>query len=512
VSFEPGALIGGRYRLEQSIGSGGMGEVFRADDVLLGRSVAIKLVHAVEARRQAEVNESFLQEARIAAAITHPNVVRMLDFGVHEQSTPYMVMELLSGETLAHVLERGVSMPLGFVFELIERVLDGLKAAHAAGVIHRDLKPENIFLTHERGGLNPKLLDFGIAKNLDATGVAHVTTAHGHIVGTPAYMSPEQARGVKAIDPRTDIYSMGVVIYELLSTEIPFFSENPGDLLVMIMTARERPLAERVPGLPQDLSEFVQRAMAKSPAARFRDAGEMLDAFRAVTSRIDKNQAWQGARSPKRPGQASHHPPLSPLAPVLTQVDLERPANPVVDVPTLRPRVSRSTLIALALLAIVVALGIPALRSWWRPSESSPRFIVVQADPPEPLPSPAPAPEGSLSPASVTSEPMPPGPRDARGRKAAGAAEAFARSFRAQRAPIVGCVNAYPDELKQRPRVTLRLAVSTVGEVTAAQLLPAELTKTPLAQCIEAAARNLKLPKQPSATVFDVPLTARKGG
>jgi hypothetical protein len=507
VSFEKGALIGGRYRLEQSIGSGGMGEVFRAEDTLLGRAVAIKLVHPVEARRRAEATESFLREARIAAAITHPNVVRMLDFGVQQQSTPYMVMELLSGETLAASLDRGASMPIGFVFELIERVLDGLKAAHVAGVIHRDLKPENIFLTQERDGLNPKLLDFGIAKNLDATGVARVTTAHGHIVGTPAYMSPEQARGVKAIDQRTDVYSMGVVIYELLSSELPFFSENPGDLLVMIMTARERPLAERVRGLPLSLSEFVQRAMAKNPASRFRDAAEMLDAFRTATAHSEREQTWQGARASRQPGQVSHLP-LSPLAPVLAPVDFAQPASAPADEQTLRPLASRPALIGLGALGLALALGVPALRGWLSPADSSPRFIAVQTDPEPPAVHAAPAQQPTAAPTEL----LLPGVRDARGRKAAGAADAFVQAFRAQRATIVECVNAYPDELKRQPKLTLRLSVGTRGEVTESQLLPAELGTTQLAACIESAARKLKLPKQATATIFDVPLTARKGG
>jgi serine/threonine protein kinase len=512
VSFEKGALIGGRYRLEQSIGSGGMGEVFRAEDTLLGRPVAIKLVHPVETRRRAEATESFLREARIAAAITHPNVVRMLDFGVHQQVTPYMVMELLSGETLAAILDRGASMPLGFVFELIERVLEGLKAAHVAGVIHRDLKPENVFLSQDREGLNPKLLDFGIAKNLDATGVARVTTAHGHLVGTPAYMSPEQTRGVKAIDQRTDVYSMGVLIYELLSSELPFYSENPGDLMVMIMTARERPLSERVRGLPEELSAFVQRAMAKNPAARFRDAGEMLEAFRAATASSAKDQSWQGARTSFQAGEPSHLP-LAPLSPALAPVDFAPGPSVPAELPTLPPKLWRPALIGVAALGLALALGLPALRGWLRPSDASPRFIVVQTAPePPPARAPAAAPAQASEPTIVADASELPNARDARGRKAAASAEAFVQSFRAQRGTIVECVNTYPNELKRQPKLTLRLSVGTLGEVMEAQLLPAELAATRLAACIESAARKLKLPRQAAATVFDVPLTARKGG
>src|SRR4051812_30642543 len=187
-----------------------MGQVFRGADTVLARPVAIKLVDAVESRRREEIMQGFLREARISAAIDHRNVVRILDFGTHGSTVPYMVMELLEGESLADVLGRGDSMPFDWLLSIVTQVLDGLAAAHDAGIVHRDLKPENIFLVRDQGLISPKILDFGISKFLDSTGTAQVTTKHGHVVGTPAYMSPEQARGVRQIDQRSDIYSVGV--------------------------------------------------------------------------------------------------------------------------------------------------------------------------------------------------------------------------------------------------------------------------------------------------------------
>lgn len=505
MSFPQGALIGGRYRLEQSIGSGGMGEVFRAIDTVLGRAVAVKVVHAVEPRKRKEVTESFLREARISAAIAHPNVVQILDFGVHEELAPYIVMELLEGESLADLLGRGAEMPLSFVFELIIRVLDALRAAHAAGVIHRDLKPENIFLTSERGGLlNPKLLDFGISKILDATGVARVTTTHGHIVGTPAYMSPEQARGVKEIDQRTDVYSMGVVLYELLSGDLPFYSENPGDLLVLIMTAREQPLGERVPQLAGPLSDLIERAMAKRPEQRYRDAGEMLDAVVAISNSFQTTPAVShSARSARANGRnTAVSLALSPQASGLT------PLTPVPDSSGARMR--RLLFAGLALLAAGLGAAAFALRDRFVAAPPAQRFIVVQADPraaaaqeettEATAPPPTPASETRADPTPIKSK------------RTAGPEEALAQSFRAQRAPVVRCVNAFPDEVERSPKLTLRLSLSAGGDVSEVKLFPPELSNSPLSSCIEAAARGLKFPKQSAPMVFDIPLTARKGG
>jgi hypothetical protein len=504
VSFPQGALIGGRYRLEQSIGSGGMGEVFRAVDSVLGRAVAVKVVHAVEPRKRKEVTESFLREARISAAIAHPNVVQILDFGIHEELAPYIVMELLAGESLADLLGRGAVMPMSFVFELIVRVLDALKAAHAAGVIHRDLKPENIFLTSNSGGLSPKLLDFGISKILDAKGVAHVTTTHGHIVGTPAYMSPEQARGLKEIDQRTDVYSMGVVLYELLSGDLPFFSENPGDLLVLIMTAREQPLGQRVPQLAGPLSDMVERAMAKRPEQRYRDAGEMLEAVLAISQNMAHRGVGHSARSARANGRStSQSLELAPQASGLTPLTAQVPSAPRVASSNLR----RLVVLGLAVLAGALGAGAFALRERLGGQAPARSWIVVQRDP---RTAAAEAPRDAGPQLLPLEEPKLEGPL--RPKRAASPEETLGQSFRAQRAPVVKCVNTYPEEVERSPKLTLRLSLSSGGEVSEVKLFPPELAATPLSHCIEGAARGLKFPKQSAPTVFDIPLTARKGG
>jgi serine/threonine-protein kinase len=510
VTPRHGSLIGGRYSLEQSIGSGGMGEVFRASDTLLGRPVAIKLVHAVDPRKHKQVSESFLREARISAAIAHPNVVQILDFGIHEGDVPFIVMELLEGENLADMLGRGVCVPIQAIFDLLLRVLDALRAAHAAGVIHRDIKPENIFLTRERGGVSPKLLDFGISKVLDKSGVAHVTTTHGQIVGTPAYMSPEQARGLKEIDQRTDVYSMGVVLFELLSGELPFFSENPGDLLVLIMTAEAPSLATRIPELAGPLSDLVARALAKDPDRRFRDAGEMHAALREVQKlRLELN-----TRPATRPERRTGPSTLESLSLVPAPESLELPASALEPGPGPWRRGARFALLA---SLSFVALGLAA-RALTPSKKSEPRFIVVQADPRvaeetrEDQRASKAAPNTLAESQLKTVDGPVSAPPLKRPNAAVGAAEALAQSFRAQRASVVRCVNTYPREVEQSPKLTLRLSLDVQGSVSDARLSPVELAGTPLSACIEGAARALKFPRQTGPIVFDVPLTARKGG
>jgi serine/threonine-protein kinase len=395
-----------------------------------------------------------------------------------------------------------------FVFELIIRVLEALKAAHLAGVIHRDLKPENIFLTSERGGmLSPKLLDFGISKILDhQTGMAHVTTSHGHIVGTPAYMSPEQARGVKEIHQRTDVYSMGVVLYELLSGDLPFYSEHPGDLLVMIMTAQEQPLGERVPQLAGPLSDLVARSMAKRPEERYRDAGEMLEAMLAVSRSFEtRTDASEGVRSARAHGRTTAQPLLSlaPRASGLTP--LTAPAAGASS------HVRRLLIVGLALAAGVLGAGAFMLRQRWSSPPATQRsFIVVQADPRAAQAQPADALETSVAPAPDVA-PKPESGKE-RLKRSATPEELLAQSFRAQRAPVVKCVNTYPDDVERSPKLTLRLSLSSSGDVSEVKLFPPELSHGPLSSCIESAARGLKFPKQSAPMVFDIPLTARKGG
>ena len=534
MSFPTGALIGGRYRLDGLIGSGGMGEVFRAHDIVLARDVAVKLVESVDPRRRDEITRSFLREARISAAIAHRNVVQILDFGTHDGAVPFMVMELLKGESLADVLGRGEALSFEWILTIANEVLDGLSVAHEQGVVHRDLKPENIFLAETASGVHPKVLDFGISKILDASGSATITTTQGHVVGTPAYMSPEQARGIKVIDKRTDVYSMGVVLYELLSGEMPFFSENPGDLLIMIITEEAQPLSELIPDVGPELSAIVERAMAKDPDARFADAQALQRALLAAADRLLGTDASRRLGARARPpswrtrattdGRAD-----SDALTVVAQMSTAPPRPVRSPLPRKRPQPSRLRGYAMAAGAAFLAGAIGGAAIWLGRSNaasSQPRVIVVSADSADSvrprtvrneLAGPGTAPQvTSIPEEQPVAEPLEQKPTSARATAPSShaprdTASELAESFRRQKADVVLCVNEHADVVEHTPKLGVRFTLSTDGSVVQAEVSPAGVATTPLGTCIRKAAQAMRFPKQSAPISFEVPLTARKG-
>ncbi|MCB9596393.1 MAG: serine/threonine protein kinase [Sandaracinaceae bacterium] len=277
-----GDLVGERYRLGRQIGAGGMAAVFEALDVTLKRRVAAKFLTARN-RNPATVERRFLREARIAAAVRHPNVVEVFDFGVTDD-TPFMIMELLEGDSLAERTRRPPLLAVGELLDVIDGVLAGLTAIHEAGIVHRDLKPENIFLATGRdGAMTPKVFDFGVSKVQTEDGpISASTSVEGYLVGTPHYMSSEQARGLKDLTPATDVYSIGVVLYEHLVGRLPFDAEHMGDLVIAIATDTPKSVFELRPEVGRELSDLIERSMSKLPGERFESASAMREALRAV--------------------------------------------------------------------------------------------------------------------------------------------------------------------------------------------------------------------------------------
>lgn len=277
-----GRVLGGKYLLTDVLGEGGFGRVFAAKHQVIGRRVAVKVLHP--GMQDDEVlAERFLREARAASAIDHPGIIDVLDADQEEDGTLYMVMEHLQGESLGQLLERQAALPPGEAASIVLEVLDALASAHAKGTIHRDLKPENIFLMKEGAhGPRARILDFGISRLKDAGEGDMRLTKTGTIMGTPYYMAPEQARGAKDLDEGIDIWAVGALLYQMLSGVVPFDGDSYNEILIGIVVQPVPPLTSVATGLPHGLVSVVERALAKERADRYESADAMAAALAAA--------------------------------------------------------------------------------------------------------------------------------------------------------------------------------------------------------------------------------------
>jgi serine/threonine-protein kinase len=270
MSQEIGKVFEGKYELVRLLGEGGMGAVYEAQHQLIGRRLAVKFLHPQYATSP-DVVTRFHREAQAAARIGHENIIEVTDMGQAEDGSPYIVMEFLEGTDVRGLLDEIGAIPVKRAAHIMIQALSALQAAHNVDIIHRDLKPENIFLL--RKGNNPdyvKLLDFGISKfKALETDNARALTQTGTVLGTPHYMSPEQARGDQNITARSDIYAMGVILYQMVTGQLPFDAPNYNALLIKILT-EEPPRPEVLnPDLPQELVDTIDRAMSRNEADRF---------------------------------------------------------------------------------------------------------------------------------------------------------------------------------------------------------------------------------------------------
>jgi eukaryotic-like serine/threonine-protein kinase len=263
-----GEIVGGKYRVQRFLAAGGMGVVYEAQHLLVGRRFAIKFLRP-ELVNKRESLARFQREAQAAGALESDNVAAVLDFGIVPDGSPYLVMEYLIGENLERLLAREGPLPLERASELVLQASRGVQCAHAAGIVHRDLKPQNLFTCRREDGTElVKVLDFGVAK-LGTFDDANSATRTGSVLGTPAYMSPEQARGEKNIDHRADVYALGAILYELVSGQRPHPGDSPNAVLHHIATQPPVPLAAARPELPTALLDVVARALAAEPDQRF---------------------------------------------------------------------------------------------------------------------------------------------------------------------------------------------------------------------------------------------------
>ncbi|MEO8878525.1 MAG: protein kinase [Polyangiaceae bacterium] len=292
-----GQVISGKYKLLRLLGDGGMGSVYEAQHEVLGTRVAIKVLHADLARR-AGLIERFLQEARVAAQIESANVVRVSDVDRTPDGIAYLVMELLQGEPLSATLERDRKVPIATAVEYTRQILSALEAAHALGVTHRDLKPEKVFLTFAAGKPVVKIIDFGIAKLRTPSTTGRSLTVAGITMGTAEYMAPEQAFSADKADARSDVYAVGVMLYEMISGERPVAGDDARVIAMKVDRGEVKPLVHAAPDVPRELAGLVHRAMAARPEIRFQSASEMRLALEAVKVPALPNQAPRAATRP----------------------------------------------------------------------------------------------------------------------------------------------------------------------------------------------------------------------
>jgi serine/threonine-protein kinase len=278
----PSGLVAGKYEVVRLIGRGGMGAVWEGRHATLGTRVAIKFIDQEYAESK-EARSRFDTEARAAAALQSKHAIQIFDHGMTSDGRPYMVMELLVGEPLDERIERLGRISLQETARVLGQVCRALQRAHDAGIIHRDLKPENIFLVRSPDDDDEiaKVLDFGIAKIKAPPGEQGISssTKTGAVLGTPYYMAPEQARGLRTIDTRADLWSLGVIAYKCVTGVLPFEGESVGDLLVKICTAAPPIPSMTMPGLPPAFDEWFARTMEREPAQRFGSASELAESL-----------------------------------------------------------------------------------------------------------------------------------------------------------------------------------------------------------------------------------------
>jgi eukaryotic-like serine/threonine-protein kinase len=357
-----GEIIDEKYKITRLIGEGGMGAVFEGENLLISRRVAIKVLHAAMAMNEQTV-ERFQREARAAGRIGNDHILEVLDLGKLPNGDHYMVLEYLDGEPLNGRIQRLGKMSPEQVAPLMTQVLAGLGAAHDAGIIHRDLKPDNLFVLREKAGQKDyvKIIDFGISKfnPLSGDDAQKKMTQTGAIMGTPYYMSPEQARGSLEADGRSDLYSIGVIIYEAVTGQVPFDGQTINELMFAIALNDPRPIEEFAPDIDPAFKLIVQKAMNKDKDARYQSAAEFADDLRAwmagkalpVATALDSGSA--GPRpTPTATTAAAAVPATSGAAAAGSTTSTWSTSQADAGIPT-----NKTPIVAATLIGAVVLLG-----------------------------------------------------------------------------------------------------------------------------------------------------------
>ncbi|MBK8256149.1 MAG: protein kinase [Polyangiaceae bacterium] len=313
-----GDLIAGRYRVERVLGEGGMGVVVAAVDQTLNQTVAVKLL-LPEAMQREDAVERFLREGRAAVQISSEHIARVLDVGTAESGRPYIAMEYLVGKDLGDTLQERGPLPISEAVDYVLQAALAIAEAHAKGIIHRDLKPPNIFVTRRGNGVPfVKVLDFGLSKIVRPDALEPALTTANAVMGSPYYMSPEQVRSHRTIDARTDIWSLGVILYELVTGRRPFEEQGLGGLFVQIGAEPHPPIHTRVPGAPAEFEAAVDKCLEKAPDNRFQTVPELVRAllpFAPESTRVHIEKALGSEAIAGAPPSGAGAPPSGAGAP-----------------------------------------------------------------------------------------------------------------------------------------------------------------------------------------------------
>jgi predicted Ser/Thr protein kinase len=426
-----GTVLAGKYRVDRILGEGGMGVVVAATDVQLERRVAIKFLLPDYAQHH-EAAQRFLREARAAVKIQSEHVARVIDVGTMENGAPYMVMEYLEGRDLAALIDERLQLPVEEAIAYVLEACDAIAEAHSVGIVHRDLKPANLFLTKQPdGSVRIKVLDFGISKALATPGTSDPSlTRTSSMMGSPLYMSPEQMKSAKNVDPRTDVWALGVIAYELLTGEPPFYAESIPELSDKVLLEEPRPIRSVRPDVPEALEAAVKRALAKDTAARFASVADLataLASFGPARTRANVERATRVLRKSAMSSvtsEAGSLPAGSTGAYARTAAAWTDPGAPTATSPGPRrgPMIGGAIALGVAVVgAVVFALSSRAsapaaspvvaaaaaagpavpVAAPARPAAEDPRPVLSAAPAPEPAVAPSPAPSASAPAALV---------------------------------------------------------------------------------------------------------------
>ena len=417
-------MLAGKYRVERVLGKGGMGLVIAAKHVQLDEHVAIKLMLPEMALNPDSVAR-FVREARAAAKIKNEHVARVSDVGVLENGQPYMVMEYLEGSDLGQVLNTRQRLPVEDAVEYLLQACEAIAEAHAMGIVHRDLKPANLFMIRRRDGAPLiKVLDFGISKVSNAQGQSDgAMTRTSALMGSPLYMSPEQMTSSRDVDARSDVWALGVILYELISGTTPFNGETLPQVCALVMEARVPPLRSRAPEVHPELEQVVHRCLMKDPAARFQDVAALSRALHPFASRRARGSVERITSQFGAPGMQSL-PPSTDGAPAMTAPGgSTNAAWGETKPPSVPTRRAWPLVVGFGVLLAGGVIAFVAIRSGGdgelaQPESSSatsdphsaapPAPPAVTLAPPEPVLAPTPAPAPTPSAAPVAQSPKNP--------------------------------------------------------------------------------------------------------